>query len=107
MRSQIDVRLDQRIGTRQDLRSESRGETRAEAETGTRTETRVERRFETDFDGGRDDAARQFLTTAPSFENVEFENAVATPAAVLGVSSLDSGGFDEDDFDVSAGFNSQ
>jgi hypothetical protein len=90
-------------------RSETRSETRTEVETGTRTERRFERRFEADFGGEDDDEDREFPTAAPSFESVEFRNAVATPAAVLGVGSLDSasgdsgGGLDEDEFDVSGG----
>ncbi|MDS0223813.1 hypothetical protein NDI54_21015 [Haloarcula sp. S1AR25-5A] len=90
-------------------RTETRSETRTQVETGTRTETRFDRRFETSFDGEPDSGDREFPTATPSFENVEFDNAVATPSEVLGVGSFggssggEQSGFDEDEFDASGG----
>jgi len=112
-RTETRTRLDQRTETetrtetRLDERAEIRQEFRTEARTETPTEIGFDRRFELEFPNPSDDDELEFPTTAPSFEDVEFNNAVATPSEVLGVGSFDTsgggqGGLD-DEFDVSGG----
>jgi len=112
-RSRFETRLDERTETRQEFRNETRTETRTEArteiETGVRIENRFDTPFETNFGDERNSDDREFQTAGPSFEDVEFNNAVATPSEVLGFGSFDTsssgeqGGFDDNGFDVSGG----